>query len=86
MQAAKSSQKNITLRVQNALIAGCDMVLVCNSPNEVDKLIRELEWDINLESIKRLELMKLDRKKNKKNNKNYCNFSIEEACSIISNL
>ena len=86
MQAAESSQKSITLRVQNALIAGCDMVLVCNSPNEVDKLIRELEWDINLESIKRLELMKLDRKKNKKNNKNYCNFSIEEACSIISNL
>ena len=51
-------------------------IIVSSSPSLV----------INLESIKRLELMKLDRKKNKKNNKNYCNCTIEEACSIISNL
>ena len=61
MKAAEDSENNITLRVQNALIAGCDMVLVCNSPSEVDKLMEELKWKPDKTSIKRLQSMKLNK-------------------------
>ena len=83
MQAAEDSENNITLRVKNALIAGCDMVLVCNSPNEVDKLIKELQYKPNSESVKRLQLMKLNRNKN---SLSYCNHTIDEARVIISEI
>ena len=83
MHAAEDSEKNITLRVKKALIAGCDMVLVCNSPIELDKLIAELEWRPDLRSLKRLKLMKLNSSKDKLNCFNY---NIDEARSIISKL
>ena len=83
MKAAEESENNITLRVKKALIAGCDMVLVCNNPNEVDNLLGELQWEPNLKSFKRLQLMKLNRSRN---NLTYCNFSIDEARSIITKI
>ena len=81
MKAAEDSESNITLRVRKALIAGCDMVLLCNAPDEVDNLLRELEWEPNLKSFKRLQLMKLSRKNN---NLTFCNHTINEARLIIS--
>ena len=80
MKAAQDSENNITLRVKKALIAGCDMVLVCNSPFEVDKLICELEWKPDVKSFKRLQLMRLNKARN---NLTCCNHSIDEARSII---
>ena len=81
MKAAQDSENNITLRVKKALIAGCDMVLVCNSPFEVDKLICELEWKPDVKSFKRLQLMRLNKARN---NLTCCNHNIDEARSIIS--
>jgi len=81
MQAAEDSENNITLRVKKALIAGCDMVLVCNSPIELDKLIGELQWKPDLKSLERLQLMKL---KKGKGNLTCCNHTIDEARLIIT--
>jgi beta-glucosidase-like glycosyl hydrolase len=80
MQAVQDSENNITLRVKRALIAGCDMVLVCNSPIEIDKLMGELQWRPDVKSLERLQLMKLNRDKN---NLTCCNHTINEARSII---
>jgi len=86
MKAAEDSENNITLRVQNALIAGCDMVLVCNSPSEVDKLMEELKWKPDKTSIKRLQSMKLNKVINSQKKVNYLNLSIEDARSLINEL
>ena len=81
MQAAQDSENNITLRVKKALIAGCDMVLVCNSPIELDKLLTELQWKPDVKSLERLQLMRLNKARN---NLTCCNHSIDEARSIIT--
>ncbi|MAS00357.1 MAG: beta-N-acetylhexosaminidase [Nitrosomonadales bacterium] len=86
MKAIESFQENITKRVQNALEAGCDMVLVCNSPNKLDKLIEELKWNSKPNSLKRLEIMKLNKKKRQENKLKFHNFNIKEARSIITKL
>ena len=84
MKAAEDSENNITLRVQNALIAGCDMVLVCNSPSEVDKLMEELKWKPDTASIKRLQSMKLNKVINSQRKVKYLNLSIDDARSLIN--
>ena len=84
MKAAEDSENNITLRVQNALIAGCDMVLVCNSPSEVDKLMEELKWKPDTVSIKRLQSMKLNKAIKSQRKVNYLNLSIDDARSLIN--
>lgn len=43
MQAAKSFGDVVT-GVQAALIAGCDLVLVCNDPVAADKVLAKLDW------------------------------------------
>ena len=45
-------------RILKALEAGCDMVLLCNSPQLVDEVLFDLEWKMSSESITRLLSMK----------------------------
>jgi len=84
MKAAEDSENNITLRVKNALIAGCDMVLICNSPREADKLMEELKWKPDTVSIKRLQSMKLNKAIKSQRKVNYLNLSIDDARSLIN--
>jgi beta-N-acetylhexosaminidase len=65
MKAAKFIKENIVERLLMALDAGCDMVLLCNSPKEVDYALTNMQWNIDATSIKRLAAMKLDNTKNK---------------------
>lgn len=83
MKAAQDTVGNISLRVKRALIAGCDMVLLCNSPNEVDELLMNLQWEPTEESKRRLQCMKLNKEIKDEKKINYCNFSFEEARLII---
>ena len=45
-------------RIAKALEAGCDMVLLCNSPQLVDEVLAQLDWKMSSESIERLLAMK----------------------------
>ena len=65
MKAATFVKENIVERLLMALKAGCDMVLLCNSPKEVDNLLTNIQWDVSTKSIARLSAMKLDKTKNK---------------------
>ena len=65
MKAAKFIKENIVERLLMALNAGCDMVLLCNSPKEVDYALTNVRWNIDTNSIARLAAMKLDNTKNK---------------------
>ena len=65
MKAAKFIKENIVERLLMALNAGCDMVLLCNSPKEVDYTLTNVRWNIDTNSIARLAAMKLDNTKNK---------------------
>ena len=65
MKAAKFVKENIVERLLMALNAGCDMVLLCNSPKEVDYALTNVRWNIDTNSIARLAAMKLDNTKNK---------------------
>ena len=65
MKAAKFVKENIVERLLMALNAGCDMVLLCNSPKEVDYALTNIRWNIDTNSIARLAAMKLDNTKNK---------------------
>jgi len=49
-------------RILNALEAGCDMVLLCNSPQLVDEVLLHLDWKISSKSISRLLAMKGTKK------------------------
>ena len=65
MKAATFAKENITERLLMALNAGCDMVLLCNSPKEVDNVLTSIQWDVTTKSMARLAEMKLDKTKNK---------------------
>ncbi|QDD12417.1 beta-N-acetylhexosaminidase [Candidatus Methylopumilus rimovensis] len=45
-------------RILKALEAGCDMVLLCNSPQLVDEVLLHLDWKMSSENISRLLSMK----------------------------
>lgn len=45
-------------RLLKALDAGCDMVLLCNSPQLVDEVLSQLHWKMSSESTERLLSMK----------------------------
>jgi beta-N-acetylhexosaminidase len=47
----------VTQRALAALNAGCDMVLVCNQPDQVDELLRHLRWAMPATSLVRLARM-----------------------------
>ena len=84
MKAAELSEKNITSRVEGALLSGCDMVLVCNSPKKVDELLSCLKWNSSEESYCRLQSMRLDKIKNKASR--YLGSDLEQVQSTLLNI
>ncbi len=48
---------NIVQRAEAALRAGCDMVLVCNNPQQADELLEGLKWPMPAVSLARLARM-----------------------------
>lgn len=57
MQAARN-YGDITHRAEQALQAGCDMVLVCNDADTADELLGSLRWEFSAVSMARLECMR----------------------------
>lgn len=53
MQGA-SVAGNVVSSAQAALAAGCDMVLICNSPDKADQLLRELRYQEDPAAIRRI--------------------------------
>ncbi len=47
----------INSRASAALNAGCDMILVCNSPQASDELLASLQWEMSATSLARLARM-----------------------------
>lgn len=45
-------------QAEQALSAGCDMVLVCNNPGGVDSLINNRRWRASIQSQRRIKAMK----------------------------
>ena len=43
---------DVTAGAHAALAAGCDMVLICNSPNKADQLLNTLQFDCNTETAR----------------------------------
>ncbi len=84
MNAAVSCADNICNRVTMALSAGCDMVLVCNSPKDVDLLLENLAWLTSGQSVTRLKQMRLNTRKNQATV--YLDDSFEEIQKFISNI
>jgi beta-N-acetylhexosaminidase len=58
---AASSYGSITRRAQQALQAGCDMVLVCNDADSSDQLLDSLQWELSAASVARLARMRGQR-------------------------
>jgi beta-N-acetylhexosaminidase len=48
---------DVVARTRAALEAGCDMALVCNDPEAVDRVLAELEWEAPVVSLARLARM-----------------------------
>ncbi|HRN82128.1 MAG TPA: beta-N-acetylhexosaminidase [Nitrosomonas europaea] len=57
MQAARN-YGSITRRAEQALQAGCDMVLVCNDADAADELLGSLHWEFSAASMARVECMR----------------------------
>ncbi len=57
MQAARN-YGSIIHRTEQALQAGCTMILVCNDSDAVDELLDSLHWDFSIADMARLERMR----------------------------
>ncbi|ABI60008.1 beta-N-acetylhexosaminidase [Nitrosomonas eutropha] len=57
MQAARN-YGSITHRAEQALQAGCNMVLICNDPDSADELLTSLQWEFSAVDTARLEHMR----------------------------
>ena len=56
--AGAASAGGIVQRAEAALVAGCDMVLVCNKPESADELLQGLNWEMPAASRARLAQMR----------------------------
>ena len=86
MKAAQIYEKDLVSRVRKCLAAGCDMVLVCNQGDDVDKVLNKLLWKQDSISIERLSNMRRDYLKNNDGDSNQLNFRYEDAKKAIKEL
>ena len=86
MKAAQIYEKDLVSRVRKCLEAGCDMVLVCNQGDDVDKVLNKLSWNQDSISIKRLSNMRRGYIKNNKSDSSQLNFCYEDAKKDIKEL
>jgi beta-N-acetylhexosaminidase len=86
MMAAQIYEKDLVSRVRKCLEAGCDMVLVCNQGDNVDKVLNKLLWKQDSISKERLSNMRRDYLKNNEGDSSQLNFCYEGAKKAIKEL
>ena len=86
MMAAQIYEKDLVSRVRKCLEAGCDMVLVCNQDEYVDKVLNKLLWKQDSISKERLSNMRRDYPNDNEGDSSQLNFCYEDAKKAIKEL